>query len=95
MPLLKKLSGDFLPTCLGKIYLYIHTPCTIWLQILVAVNKVLSLDVTEPLMKILSGMEYILKRAQVSACTVDRELISELLLREDKTPIAKGVSRQL
>ena len=36
------------------------------MQILAAVNNVLSLDITEPLMKILSGVEYILKRAQVS-----------------------------
>lgn len=36
------------------------------MQIVKSCDKVLSLSVQEPLMKILAGLEYILRRAQVS-----------------------------
>lgn len=36
------------------------------LQIMKACDKVLSLSIQEPLMKVLAGLEYILRKAQVS-----------------------------
>ena len=47
-------------------YYVIFSSIKICSQILAAIDKVLSLNVSEPLMKTLSGMEYIMRKAQVS-----------------------------
>ena len=39
--------------------------CPVAAQIIAACEKVLALDINSPLMKVLAGLEYILKKSQV------------------------------
>ena len=52
--------------CCEEFTLITSRLCWSSLQIIVAVDKVLSSSVSDPLMKILGGLEYIMQRAQVS-----------------------------
>lgn len=49
--------------------------CIFNIQINEACEKVLSLSIHEPLMKILSGLEYVLRKAQVSKVLLTLELL--------------------
>ena len=53
-------------------------------QLLVVMERILSFPVTSPLMKILTGLEVLLRKAQVRSCTVLRH--SQIVMKYKKTP---------
>ena len=53
----------------------------IYLQIVVAIKKVASFNVTEPLMKVLSGVEYVIRKAEVSQLFVCTFILLILILK--------------